>query len=335
MSFYRNTGTPVASTFFSENFNGTTGTALPVGWTAAHGGGANTVPWQTNASFCGAGSRGLFHANAEDGVGGTGNPTRFERAFSPLIGVPASAGYVNLEFDVCYDTEDASDFNVLAYDGLMLRITDQTPGRTLRSVLAEAFAEEFTTGNINHLPKHLPRNSSAAYLQDLSAWAGGSVLAGQGAPSGFKHVKMRLPGMQGSTVQMRWEFTQDNGGTCNDSRPSASARACGVIVDNIVMQSVTLKSDELATVSLVPVAGSPGVFNATVKAQPIAGAGGIVVNLTSSSPGSTTMPSSVIIPAGSQVSPTFQVSVPAVSGTTVTITATGPSNARSAGLRVN
>lgn len=320
LAFYRNTGTPEATTIFSENFNGVASGTLPAGWATAHAGGTNTVPWTTNSSFCGTSSNGLFHVNANDAT----NPTRFERAFSPLITVPTNAAYVTLEFDTCYDTEDDPSYNVLAYDGLMLRITDQTPGRTLRSVLVEAFAEEFTTGSINHHPKHLPRNNSSAYLQDLSAWAGFS--------NGFKPVKLRLPGMQGSRVQMRWEYTQDSGGICSDIRPGHS---CGVMVDNIVMKSVTLKSDELASLSLVPVAGMPGKYTATVKAQPIAGAGGISVNLSSSNPGITTMPASVSVPAGLQASAPFMVQIsPAAPGTSVTITATGPSNARAAGIRL-
>jgi len=321
IAFYRNTGTPVATTIFAENFDGVAPGALPAGWSSVHAGGTNTVPWITKNNFCNTtGNNGLYHANAADAA----NPTRFERAFSPSITVPANAAYVTLEFDTCYDTEDDPSYKVLAYDGLMLRITDLTPGRVLRSVLVEAFAEEFTTGTANHLPKHLPRNSSTSYLQDLSAWAGDS--------NGIKPVKLRLPGMQGSTVQMRWEYTQDSGGTCADVRPG---HVCGVLVDNIVMKSVTLKSDELATLSLIPVSGMVGKYTATVKAQPFAGAGGITVALSSSNPGITSMPASVTIPAGSQTSAPFTVTIsPAASGTSVTIYATGPSNIRTAGIRL-
>jgi hypothetical protein len=41
--------------------------------------------------------------------------------------------------------------------------------------------------------------------------------------------------LAGSTVQLRFEFTQDDSGTCADVRFEHS---CGVIVDNIVMNSV-------------------------------------------------------------------------------------------------
>src|SRR5206468_1618400 len=102
--FTQSTGTPNANQIFAENFDGVPAGTLPTGWATSHAGGANTVPWTTNSTF--TGSNAAFHVNANDGVGGTGNPTRFERLFSPLINIPASAEYVTLDFDVKYDTED-------------------------------------------------------------------------------------------------------------------------------------------------------------------------------------------------------------------------------------
>jgi hypothetical protein len=219
------TGTPVATTLFSENFDGVAAGALPGGWLAVHQGGANTVPWTTSTGFCGQGNA-AFHPNAEDGAP---SPVRFERLFSPAFDVPAGSDFVTIEFDVCYDTEEDPNFNILAYDGFLLRIADLTPGRILRSALIEAFATEITTGSILHFPRHFPRSGNAAYFQDMSAWAGDS--------GGVQHVRMRLPGMAGSTAQLRFEYTQDGGGTCLDLRPDSS---CGVSVDNIVIRSVDL-----------------------------------------------------------------------------------------------
>jgi hypothetical protein len=225
--FTLSTGTPVATILLSENFNGVAPGSLPVGWTRAHGGGLNTVPWTTSQSFCGTTSNAAFHQNANDGLAGR-SPSRWERLFSPIISIPTTAEYATLEFDVCYDTEDDPVLKVLAYDGLFLRITDQTPGRVLRSVLAEAFAEEFVTGSLQHYPKHLPRNSDPSYFEDMSVWAGRS--------GGFQHVRMKLPGTAGSRVQLRFEYTQDSSFTCANVRPGSS---CGVMVDNIVVKSVT------------------------------------------------------------------------------------------------
>src|SRR5262249_24397747 len=150
------------------NFDGVSPGTLPTGWTAAHGAGVNTVPWTTSNSFatslCGSSNK-AFHANANDGPTG-GDQARWERLFSPLFNVPLSAQYVTLDFDVCFDTEDDPNFRILAYDGFFLRVTDQTPGRTLRSVLAEAFEEEFTTDSLQHYSKHFPRNGDPNYFED-------------------------------------------------------------------------------------------------------------------------------------------------------------------------
>jgi len=91
----------------------------------------------------------------------------------------------------------------------------------------EAFADEFVTGTFFHYPKHLPRSADPAYFQDMSAWAGES--------QGFRHVRLRLPGMAGSTAQLRFEFTQDSFFVCSDVRPG---HACGVAFDNLVVRSV-------------------------------------------------------------------------------------------------
>jgi hypothetical protein len=57
-----------------------------------------------------------------------------------------------------------------------------------------------------------------------------------GLSEGVKRVRMRLPGMQGSIAQLRFEFTQDELFTCQDIR--AGSPACGVFVDNIMVHSI-------------------------------------------------------------------------------------------------
>ncbi len=104
-----------------------------------------------------------------------------------------------------------------------------TTGEALRSVLAEAFAENIGTGSIRHFPKHTPRSSNPAYLQDMSVWSGDS--------GGAQHVSMRFPGagMTGRAIQLRFEYTEDSSGDCTDSSSSAP---CGVALDNTVLQHV-------------------------------------------------------------------------------------------------
>ena len=219
------TGTPVATLLLSENFDGIAPGTLPAGWLAVHGGGPVTVPWTTVNSFCGP-SNGAFHAN--DNVGTSPlERSRFERLFSPVFAVSSDAEYLTVDFDVCYDTEEDPNFGVRAYDGFFLRLADRTVGHPLRSVLAEAFEDEFTTGSLLHYPRHFPRGGGPFYFEDMAAWAGDS--------NGLQHVRMRLPGVAGTAIQLRFEYTQDPYGTCADLRPQDS---CGVFIDNVVVNSV-------------------------------------------------------------------------------------------------
>jgi hypothetical protein len=222
------TGTPLPTLLLSENFDAAAPGVLPSGWTAAHGAGVNIVPWITSNTFCGATSNAAFHQNAADGPQPNAPlNSRWERLFSPVFFVPGDSDYVTIDMNVCYDSEDDPAFNVLAYDGFFLRILDLTTGRLQRSVLVEAFEDEFTTDGFFHYPKHLPRSGDPSYFSDMSVWAGDS--------RGFKHVHLKLPGMAGSTAQLRFEFTQDGFATCAFVRPGHS---CGVAIDDIVVQSV-------------------------------------------------------------------------------------------------
>jgi hypothetical protein len=211
-----------------ENIDAATG--LPAGWQAGHGAGLNEVPWITSGAFCNTGSHGAFHPEAEDGVPpAPGQPpysARFERLFGPVITVPRDAEYVTLEMDICTNSEDLPILPVTAVDGFFLRIADMTPGRIVRSVLVEAFADEFTTGASQGYPKQLLNFDIPFYFPDMAAWAGDS--------GGPRHVRMRLPGMAGSTVQLRFEYTQAGGGVCAQPGPTGG---CGVFFDNLVVKS--------------------------------------------------------------------------------------------------
>jgi hypothetical protein len=306
------TGTPVYVTLLNETFDGVAPGSLPPGWAAAHGAGANIIPWTTTSSFatpvCG-GSNKAFHQNATDGPAG-GSPSRWERLLSPPVNVPSNAQYVTLDFDVCYDTEDDPVLPILAYDGFFLRITDLTPGRTLRSVLAEAFEEEFTTDGFQHYPKHLPRSNDPNYFEDMSAWAGFS--------GGIQHVHMKLPGMAGSRAQLRFEYTQDGSSTCANVRPGHS---CGVTIDNVVLRSVvsiaplSVNLEVRQSLSRDPVTNEI-VANITVTNTGTGTAAGVQLTsvLLGSTPATTALPNLGNITAGG--SATGAVRFPGSAGTT-------------------
>jgi hypothetical protein len=261
LCFRQATGSPIATTLVAENFDNAPVLGLPLGWTPLHGAGATTVPWRTVINPMSIKSKAAFHPNANDG--GVAGNSRIERLLSPVFDVPADSEYVTLDFDLEYNTEDEPAQNVWAYDGLVLRVADlgpiDSPAKLIRLVLAEAYAEEFTTGAGAQYPKHLPRNPNPAYLEDLSGWAGTS--------SGVQHVRMKLPGMAGRHAQLRFEYTQDSLGTCANVRPGSGT--CGVAIDNVQVMSV-VSSRAAATETTVTSSqnpsdsGEPVTFTATV-----------------------------------------------------------------------
>jgi hypothetical protein len=250
LPFTLHSGTPLATTLLSENFDSTAPGALPAGWATSHAGGNNVVAWTTNNTFMPTASNAAFHQNANDGLGG--NSVRFERLFSPAFVVPNSARYVTIDYDTVYDTEDdqysygGKQFNVLAYDGYLLRITDagptSGPPAVIRSVIEEAFETELYTGTAQHLPKHFPRSNNGNYFQDMSAWAGYQPTV---VP-----VHMRFPGMNGRWAQLRFEYTQDSGGICTDLHPAMPGpNPCGVAFDNLVVNAYTLVTHPVVAVN--------------------------------------------------------------------------------------
>jgi hypothetical protein len=150
---------------------------------------------------------------------------------------------------------DPHQLTVRTFDGALLRITDQTPGHVLRSVQLEAVEEEMTTGGVPFYPKAFIRNSSLS-LSTLPAWGGDS--------QGFKHVHVKIRGMAGDTIQLRWEYQQDSISPCTDVRPTHTD--CGVGVDNIEIRSVVSSSVVTTSTSLAS-SLNPSTFGANVTFQ--------------------------------------------------------------------
>lgn len=259
------TGTPGGTnTLITQDFEGATPPALPTGWVHVNGAGPS-VPWVTSNTFMPTNA--AFHVN---------NPTstKWMRLFSPVVTVPTPAAgvesYVTLDFDILYRTEDEPTQQVLAYDGLTVRIADSTGGPVLRSVLAEAFATSITTGTMKHFPKHLPRSSNP--LQDMSVWAGDS--------GPVQHVSMKFPGagMAGRTVQLRYEYMEDSSLNCNGAGIPGT---CGVGVDNVVFQQVQVGCSTLAAPSIAaPSYANVGQTGLQATATPPAGSTAVSYNWT-------------------------------------------------------
>ncbi|HET7226324.1 MAG TPA: Ig-like domain repeat protein [Candidatus Eisenbacteria bacterium] len=223
------TGAPgTASTLINENFESATPPALPTGWNSVVGLGTAPPAWVTSSTGPNGAVPGKAAFHTE-----TGSGSNWVRLFSPIVTVPIPGGpnvpYLTLDFDVAYDTEDDPAKLVQAFDGMFVRITDLTGGTAIRSVLAEAIAERFTTGSNNDYPKHFPVSNDANYFEDMAAWAGFS--------NGYVHVSMKFPGagFVGRSIQLRFEWTQDGSGDCT---AAGHATPCGVAIDNVVLSLV-------------------------------------------------------------------------------------------------
>lgn len=219
-------GTPAI--LINENFEGVTPPALPAGWSSVVGLGTTPPAWVTSSTGLAGAAPGKAAFHTE-----TGSGSNWVRLFSPIVAVPNPGGpnvpYLTLDFDVAYDTQDDPTKLVQAFDGMFVRITDQTGGTAIRSVLAEAMAEKFTTGTANGFPKHFPRSNDTNYFEDMAAWAGFS--------NGYVHVSMKFPGagFVGRSIQLRFEWTQDGSGDCT---AAGHATPCGVAIDNVVLDLV-------------------------------------------------------------------------------------------------
>ena len=247
--FRTETGTPgTTATLINENFNSATTPNLPAGWTQAEGGcslapGACIAahPWITSIART-PGNQAAFHTN-------TSGNSEWIRLFSPTVVIPTPAAgvqsYVLVDFDLNYSLEDNPAKLFEAFDGMFLRITDLNA--PARSILAEAFATKITSaGKIDHHPAHLVRSNDPAYFADMSVWSDDSV---ELDTDGTIHVSMKFPAetMTGHSVQLRFEYTQDQIVDCTGSGGNPP---CGIAVDNVVMRHVQLTNGGPAAVDL-------------------------------------------------------------------------------------
>ncbi|WP_437784351.1 CARDB domain-containing protein [Sorangium sp. So ce1097] len=239
-------GTP--NVLLREDFDAASAPALPSGWRSERAGGpASTSTWVVSQTLT-PGNNAAFHDEEPT--------TAHVSLVSPVVTIPEGTenSAITLDFDLAYELEDDPQKLVQAFDGLTLRVEDLTAGATPRAVLAEAFAEQIVTGALLHFPKHLPTRDDPDYLSDQSVWSGSS--------GGSKRVSIRFPGegMRGRTVQLRFEYTQDDSQICTDVGRSGP---CGVAIDNVVLAAVPVApgacgADLAVTLTDAPDPVSPG-----------------------------------------------------------------------------
>ncbi|WP_437310156.1 hypothetical protein [Sorangium sp. So ce388] len=238
------TGTPgTADVLLREDFDAASAPALPAGWQSVRAGGSasSASTWVVSQTLT-PGNNAAFHDEQRTTV--------HAALVLPAVTIPESSenSHITLDFDLTYALEDDPQKLVQAFDGLTLRVEDLTAGAAPRAVLAEAFAERIMTGALHHFPKHLPALDDPEYLADQSVWSGSS--------DGSKRVSIRFPGegLRGRTVQLRFDYTQDDSKICTDA---GHPGPCGVAIDNVVLAAVPVVSGACGADLAITLADAP------------------------------------------------------------------------------
>ena len=193
-----------------QNFNGVaTGGRCRRAGCRPTSSGTTTVAWTTRNVGARPGARGhqqcaTTHINNGLGTDPITAGTDGEARSSSF----PNAQYATVDFDIAFDTEDDPGFatTVRGVGGPVQRRNTRTDEPA--PVLAEAFAERFKTGTADFYPEALsaqrqPRVPTGSLW--ISAWAGDSR-AGTADVGSYTRVRLKLPGMAGSTVRLLFDY---------------------------------------------------------------------------------------------------------------------------------
>lgn len=203
--FRLNIGQPgVGPAFVTEDFESVVPPALPAGWIYVPIFGTGS-PWMTVASSGNPGI-GAFVANIDT--------NSFDRLQSPFFPLPGGVNWYDIEFDINYNTENATART--GFDGASLTLRFNGGGS---SIFASAFAVEF-----DNRYEHRLERDAGGQSGDRSAYSGNS--------GGYRHVRIRIPakdvlGVDLTSIQLRFDMTVDS-----------SVGAVGVTVDNVTIKPV-------------------------------------------------------------------------------------------------
>ncbi len=193
------------TTLLSENFDALTLPNVPAGWSRINGCSTcpalnwrsvvdATAPSQPNACF------------ATDST-----KTTFGRLYATTLAVPAGTTYLDVDFDIKYDTEVQD--SRLAFDAASFEYA--VDGSASHFASADAIDMSL---RYDH---YVTRNTGGTSQGDRQGWGGSS--------GGWKHSHLRIPGMAGHTFTPRFSMASD-----------ASAATQGVWIDNVVINAVTM-----------------------------------------------------------------------------------------------
>lgn len=199
------TGLVEATTpLLSENFDGVTPPALPVGWSAINQCGTCTAaPWVTSATGSTSPPNAAF---APEDASMT-----FSRLQGPIVPVPAAADYVEVRFDLQHRLSQYDDRYAPSGASFEYQLDGAGGSR-----FATSDAEEF-----DYRYGHNIARQSGDQAGDRSAWSGLSP--------GFVPARIRVRGLGGHTLRPRFDLTTSGGGPVE-----------GVRVDNVRIDAFEL-----------------------------------------------------------------------------------------------
>ncbi len=193
------------TTLINETFDALTLPDLPAGWSRINGCASCAVlNWRSVADGTAPSAPNALFASDS-------TVSTFGRIYCPTFSIGGSATYVDVDFDVRYNTE-AQDART-GFDGASFEYSVDGGG----SHFATADAVEFT----QRYDHYLTRNTGGTSNGDRQGWAGDS--------GGWKHVHLRIAGLANHTFQPRFSMASDQ-----------SVGASGVWVDNVLIKSVTM-----------------------------------------------------------------------------------------------
>lgn len=206
VEFTLRTGVVATTTnLLTENFDSLTLPNIPAGWARVNG--CSTCPplnWRSVADATAPSQPNSMFAT--DSV-----KTTFGRLYGTSLNVPAGTTYLDIDFDIKYDTEVQD--SRLAFDAASFEYAVDGSA----SHFGSADAIDMTL-RYDH---YVTRNTGGASQGDRNGWAGSS--------GGWKHAHFRIPGMAGHAFVPRFSMASD-----------ASAAVTGVNIDNVVINAVTM-----------------------------------------------------------------------------------------------
>jgi hypothetical protein len=225
------------TTLLSENFDSVIAPALPAGWTLNNGcSTCATNDWKTTTTMPLSPPNAAFANDAAY--------SSFGRLFGPAVAVPANATYTEVQFDVMYGLE-AQDTRT-GFDALSFEYQIDGTGS---SHFATADAIEFDYRYTHYIVR---ASGGGNGFGDRSAWSSSS--------GGYKHVRIRIPGLAGHTLTPRFSVTTDantggSGAWVDNVLITALQVGCGACVTSVAERSPAREDVEFSLAGANPVQG--------------------------------------------------------------------------------